>query len=148
MTKENITKLKLLAEDVHDLNVFSAYLQDSVIVANDIKFLPKTKKLICVFNRFMWEDAEKGIFRGNKRIRSALVFDNVLMVKSKRINPKKKTKILEFLTIKTEIKNNYFDIRLIFSGDSVLLVKAEEIESSLEDFGKTWETNYKPKHKI
>ena len=148
MTKENITKLKLLAEDVHDLNVFSAYLQDSVIVANDIKFLPKTKKLICVFNRFMWEDAEKGIFRGNKRIRSALVFDNVLMVKSKRINPKKKTKILEFLAIKTEIKNNYFDIRLIFSGDSILLVKAEEIESSIEDFGETWETNYKPKHKI
>ncbi len=148
MTKENITKLKLLAEDVHDLNVFSAYLQDSVIVANDIKFLPKTKKLICVFNRFMWEDVEKGIFRGNKRIRSALVFDNVLMVKSKEINPKKKTKILEFLAIKTEIKNNYFDIRLIFSGDSILLVKAEEIESSLEDFGKTWETNYKPKHKI
>lgn len=148
MTKENITKLKLLAEDVHDLNVFSAYLQDSVIIVNDIKFLPKTKKLICVFNRFMWEDAEKGIFRGNKRIRSALVFDNVLMVKSKGINPKKKTKILEFLAIKTEIKNNYFDIRLIFSGDSILLVKAEEIESSLEDFGKTWETNYKPKHKI
>jgi len=148
MTKENITKLKLLGKDVHDLNVFSAYLQDSVIVANDIKFLPKTKKLICVFNRFMWEDAEKGIFRGNKRIRSALVFDNVLMVKSKGINPKKKTKILEFLAIKTEIKNNYFDIRLIFSGDSILLVKAEEIESSLEDFGKTWETNYKPKHKI
>ena len=148
MTKENITKLKLLAEDVNDLNVFSAYLQDSVIVTNDIKFLPKTKKLICVFNRFMWEDAEKGIFRGNKRIRSALVFDNVLMVKSKGINPKKKTKILEFLAIKTEIKNNYFDIRLIFSGDNILLVKAEEIESSLEDFGKTWETNYKPKHKI
>ncbi len=43
MTKENISKLKLLAEDVQDLNVFSAYLQDSVIVANDIKFLPKTK---------------------------------------------------------------------------------------------------------
>ena len=148
MTKENISKLKLLAEDIEDLNVFSAYLQDSVIIANDIKFLPKTKKLICVFNRFMWEDAEKGIFRGNKRIRSALVFDNVLVVKSQGINPKKKTKILEFLAIKTEIKNNYFDIRLIFSGDSVLSVKAEEIDSSLEDFGKTWETNYKPKHKI
>ena len=148
MTKENITKLKLLAEDVHDLNVFSAYLQDSVIVANDIKFLPKTKKLICVFNRFMWEDAEKGIFRGNKRIRSALVFDNVLIVKSKGINPKKKTKILEFLAIKTEIKNNYFDIRLIFSGDGIFLVKAEEIESSQETLGKPWETNKNPKQKI
>jgi hypothetical protein len=148
MTNENISKLRLLAEDIQDLNVFSAYLQDSVIIANDIKFLAKTKKLICVFNRFIWEDAEKGIFRKNKRIRSALVFDNVSKVKSKRINPKKKTKILEFLAIKTEIKDNYFDIRLIFSGDGILLVKAEEIDSSLEDFGKTWETSYKPKHKI
>ena len=96
MTNENISKLKLLSEDIKDLQVFSAYLQDSVIVTNDIKFLPKTKKLICIFNRFMWEDAEKGIFRKNKRIRSALVFDNVLKVKSKGINPKKKSKILEF----------------------------------------------------
>jgi len=61
MTNENISKLKLLSKDIKDLQVFSAYLQDSVIVTNDIKFLPKTKKLICVFNRFMWEDAEKGI---------------------------------------------------------------------------------------
>ena len=148
MTNENISKLKLFAQDIQDLHVFSAYLQDSVIIANDIKFLPKTKKLICAFNRFMWEDAEKGIFRKNKRIRSALIFNNVLKVKSKGINPKKKTRILEFLAIKTEIKDNYFDIRLIFSGDSILLVKAEEINSSLEDFGKTWETSYKPKHKI
>ena len=148
MTNENISKLKLFAQDIQDLHVFSAYLQDSVIIANDIKFLPKTKKLICAFNRFMWEDAEKGIFRKNKRIRSALIFNNVLKVKSKGINPKKKTRILEFLAIKTEIKDNYFDIRLIFSGDSILLVKAEEIDSSLEDFGKTWETSYKPRHKI
>ena len=148
MTNENISKLKLFAQDIQDLHVFSAYLQDSVIIANDIKFLPKTKKLICAFNRFMWEDVEKGIFRKNKRIRSALVFNNVLKVKSKGINPKKKTRILEFLAIKTEIKDNYFDIRLIFSGDNILLVKTEEIASSLEDFGKTWETSYKPRHKI
>ncbi len=150
MDKKNhiLNNLKIFGKDTEDLNVFSAYLQDSVIVANDIKFLPRTKKLICVFNRFMWEDAEKGIFRKNKRIRSALVFDNVLKVKTKNINPYKKDKILEFLAIKVELKDNYFDISLIFSGDSILLVKAEEINSSLEDFGKNWTTKYRPNHKI
>jgi hypothetical protein len=150
MDKKNhiLNNLKIFGKDTEDLNVFSAYLQDSVIVANDIKFLPRTKKLICVFNRFMWEDAEKGIFRKNKRIRSALVFDNVLKVKTKNINPYKKDKILEFLAIKVELKGNYFDISLIFSGDSILLVKAEEINSSLEDFGKNWTTKYRPNHKI
>ena len=150
MDKKNhiLNNLKIFGKDTEDLNVFSAYLQDSVIVANDIKFLPRTKKLICVFNRFIWEDAEKGIFRKNKRIRSALVFDNVLKVKTKNINPYKKDKILEFLAIKVELKDNYFDISLIFSGDSILLVKAEEINSSLEDFGKNWTTKYRPNHKI
>ncbi len=150
MDKKNhiLNNLKIFGKDTEDLNVFSAYLQDSVIVANDIKFLPRTKKLICVFNRFIWEDAEKGIFRKNKRIRSALVFDNVLKVKTKNINPYKKDKILEFLAIKVELKGNYFDISLIFSGDSILLVKAEEINSSLEDFGKNWTTKYRPNHKI
>jgi len=150
MDKKNhiLNNLKIFGKDTEDLNVFSAYLQDSVIVANDIKFLSRTKKLICVFNRFMWEDAEKGIFRKNKRIRSALVFDNVLKVKTKNINPYKKDKILEFLAIKVELKDNYFDISLIFSGDSILLVKAEEINSSLEDFGKNWTTKYRPNHKI
>ncbi len=150
MDKKNhiLNNLKIFGKDTEDLNVFSAYLQDSVIVANDIKFLPRTKKLICVFNRFMWEDAEKGIFRKNKRIRSALVFDNVLKVKTKNINPYKKDKILEFLAIKVELKDNYFDISLIFSGDSILLVKAEEINSSLEDFGKNWTTKYRPNHNI
>ena len=38
----------------------------------------------------MWEDAEQGVFRDNRRVRSALVFKNVLNVKSQNINRKKK----------------------------------------------------------
>ena len=52
----------------------------------------------------MWEDAEKGIFRKNKRIRSALVFDNVSKVKSKGINPKKRLRYLSFLQSKQRLK--------------------------------------------
>ena len=53
MINKNTSKLKLFAEDIHDLNVFSAYLQDSVIITNDIKFLPKTKKLILYQNNYL-----------------------------------------------------------------------------------------------
>ena len=41
-------------------------------------------------NRFMWEDVEKGVFRKNKRIRTILKFENVIEVKSKNINQKKR----------------------------------------------------------
>ncbi len=96
---DNQGNLKLLAKDEKDLNIFSAYLQDAVIVAQDIKFLIKNKTFVCIFNRFMWEDAEHGVFRDNRRVRSALVFNGVLNAKYKNINPKKKTTILEFLAI-------------------------------------------------
>lgn len=42
---DNQGNLKLLARDEKDLNIFSAYLQDAVIVAQDIKFLIKIKPL-------------------------------------------------------------------------------------------------------
>ena len=79
--------LKLKADDKNDLKVFAAYLQDSITTPKEIKFLEKNKAFICIFNRFMWEDAEKGIFRDNKRIRSALKIDDVRSVKSKNLNP-------------------------------------------------------------
>ena len=148
LNKKEIINLKITAEDDEDLKVFSAYLQDSVIVVNDIKYLSKNRKFICIFNRFMWEDAERGIFRENRRIRSALVFNEVSSVKSKGINPKIKEKILEFLTIKFENHKESGVVKLIFSGGAIIKIEIDNILSTLEDFGKPWKTNYKPKHKI
>ena len=83
---DNQGYLKLKADDNNDLKVFAAYLQDSITVPQDIKYLEKNQTFICVFNRFMWEDAEKGFLRDNKRVRSALKFNDVLSVKSKNID--------------------------------------------------------------
>lgn len=44
----------------------------------------------------MWEDAEHGVFRDNRRVRSALVFNGVLNAKYKNINPKKKLQYWSF----------------------------------------------------
>ena len=50
-----------------------------------------------------------------------LVFKNVLNVKSQNINVKKKSTILEFLAIKiSKIKNDNFNLKLIFSGGGVI----------------------------
>ena len=140
--------LKLKADDKNDLKVFAAYLQDSITVPQDIKYLEKNKTFICVFNRFMWEDAEKGIFRDNKRIRSALKIDEVRSVKSKNLNPGDK-KALEFLTVNIEQddKEN-ININLLFSGNMTISVNVEAINATLEDFSDSWKTKTKPFHKI
>lgn len=141
--------LKLLARDDTDLNIFSAYLQDSIILIRDIKFLLKNKTLLCIFNRFMWEDAEQGVFRENRRIRSALLFRGVIKVKYKKINPKNKTTILEFLAIEvSNLKNQNYNLKLIFSGGGVISIEVEYIDSTLEDFSRSWTTKHKPKHRV
>ena len=145
---DNQGYLKLKADDKNDLKVFAAYLQDSITVPQDIKYLEKNKTFICVFNRFMWEDAEKGIFRDNKRIRSALKIDEVRSVKSKNLNPNEK-KPLEFLTVNIELDNKEnININLLFSGNMTISVSVEAINATLEDFSDSWKTKTKPFHKI
>ena len=145
---DNQGYLKLKADDKNDLKVFAAYLQDSITVPQDIKYLEKNKTFICVFNRFMWEDAEKGIFRDNKRIRSALKIDEVRSVKSKNLNPDEK-KPLEFLTVSIEQDNKEnTNINLLFSGNMTISVSVEAINATLEDFSNSWKTKTKPFHTI
>ena len=140
--------LKLIARSVEDLRVVSAHLQDAIVNINDIANLKKNKILLLQLNRFMWEDVEKGVFRKNKRIRSILKFENVIKVKSRNINLAGKDKFLDFLTIETNqmIDNNY-EMKILFTGDSILKVIAEVIEVTLDDQGEAWDTKNKPKHK-
>jgi len=143
------TNLKLIAKNEEDLNVISAYLQDSIILVKDIVFLKKNRSFVVMANRFMWEDVEKGVFRKNKRIRCAIKFGEVLEVKSKNINQKNKNFPIEFLAIKCSfIEDNMYKIRIFFAGDSIITLKAEVIEVALEDLGNSWNVKYIPKHKI
>ena len=147
--KSKSVNLKLLGRSAEDLKTISAYLQDSIIIQKDITFLKKNKIFLMLANRFMWEDAEKGLFRENKRIRCALRFDQVSNVICKNINQKKKNKVLELLAIKNlTIKDQSIEISLIFAGDSIITILAEEIEVLLDDLGEPWVVKKAPKHKI
>jgi len=148
MENEN-SILKLIGRSSDDLKTISAYLQDSIVVQKDIIFLKKNKIFVMIVSRFMWEDAEKGLFRENKRIKSAVRFNRVLNVICSNINQKKRNKMLELLTIENILlKDKTFKIKLIFSGNSIITVFAEEIEAVLDDLGKSWIVKKAPKHQI
>jgi|TARA_B100001059_G_scaffold230934_1_gene265928 hypothetical protein len=140
--------LKLIAKTQEDLRVVSAYLQDSIASIYDIANLKKNKIFLMQLNRFMWEDAEKGVFRKNKRIRTILKFENILEVSSKNINQSKKDKFLDFLAIESSMMNdNNYEMKIIFAGDSIIKIVSEVIEVTLDDQGEAWNTKNKPKHK-
>ena len=141
--------LKLIARTEEDLRIISAHLQDSIVSMENIASLKKNRIFLMQLNRFMWEDVEKGVFRKNKRIRTILKFDNVLEVNSKNISQKNKDKFLDFLAIENnQLPDNNHEMKLIFSGDSVIRVVAEVIEVALDDQGEPWNTKNKPKHKV
>jgi len=146
MKSEN---LKLIANSEEDLRVISAHLQDAIVSTLDIANLKKNRIFLMQLNRFMWEDVEKGVFRKNKRIRTVLKFENVLNVSSKNINQKNHSRFLDFLAIESKLsQDKSYEIRLIFSGDSIIKLKTEVIDVTLDDQGNPWKSKNKPKHKF
>ena len=141
--------LKLAGKNQEDLKVISAYLQDCIVAIKDIVFLKKSRTFVMVVNRFMWEDVEKGIFRENKRIRCAIKFEEILKVKSQKINQKNKNKRLECLAIRcNETSNKNYEIKIIFSGGAAIILIAESIEVAMHDLGEPWKVKHIPEHKI
>jgi len=146
---KDINRLKLIGKNIEDLKTISAYCQDSIVKIKDLVYLKKNKIFIMMLSRFMWEDIEKGVFRNYKRIKSVLKFNFIENVLAKNINQQQKNRNLELLAIKSNYnQNNLYDINLIFSGNSIILLKSEEIEVMLEDQEYFWEVKNSPKHKI
>jgi hypothetical protein len=142
-----ITNLKLLATSNKDLRVIAAHLQDSIVLPKDVANLKKNRIFLIQLNRFMWEDVEKGVFRKNKRIRTVLKFDNVIDVISKNINIENNKHFLDFLTIESNVlPDKNYEIKLIFSEDSVIKLTVEVIDVTLDDQGTPWESKTAPKH--
>ena len=76
---ENVkNNLKLTGKNLEDLRVISAYCQDGIVTVKDMVYLKKNRIFVMMMNRFMWEDAEKGAFMQNKRIRCAIKFEEDL----------------------------------------------------------------------
>ena len=143
--RSKILKLKANSED--DLRVISAHLQDSITQVKNIAHLKKNRIFLVQFNRFMWEDVEKGVFRKNKRLQSILKFENVIKVFSKNLNQKNINRFLDFLAIETKIlSDKSYEVKLYFAGDIMIKIQPEVIECSLEDQGEPWDTKNKPKH--
>ncbi|MDB9784579.1 DUF2948 family protein [Pelagibacteraceae bacterium] len=141
--------LKLIANSTEDLKVISAHLQDSIVSTKDIASLKKNRIFLIQLNRFMWEDIERGVFRKNKRVRTVLKFDNVIKVASKKIEQNNTSEFLDFLAIESnQMTDNTYEIKLIFSGDSVIKLNTEVIDVTLDDQGSPWESKVKPKHKF
>ncbi len=141
--------LKLLGKNEEDVKTISAYLQDSIVSVKNIIFLKKNRTFIMLVNRFMWEDAEKGVFRKNKRIKSVVKFEEVNKVRSQNIDQEKKSNLLELLAIKCNLDiNETYKINIFFSGGGIITIISESLDIILDDIGEPWNVMRAPRHRI
>lgn len=137
--------LTLAAQDGEDLEVISARLQDAVAKVGELKYLPKARRFVGVFNRFQWENGEKT----NTRVRSGLHFDGVLSVKSKNIKMGAPNAVLSLLAIKFTPAGEgdpAGEVELTFSGDGAILLGVECLDAALADLAGPWAARGRPNH--
>jgi hypothetical protein len=137
--------VRLVALDEEDLAVISAHVQDAVLKASDLLYLPKESRFVLAMNRFAWE-AAAGTGKDYERRRAALTFDRVLSVRTQKID-RDGDAVLDLLAVEfaaTDAPAGSLD--LVFAGGATVRLEVECIEARLSDLGPAWAAGARPDH--
>ncbi|MBA3911610.1 MAG: DUF2948 domain-containing protein [Rhodobacter sp.] len=128
--------LHLVAQDADDLQVISALVQDAVLPVTEIRHDARRRRFALLLNRFRWEDRSQAeaVGRAYERVRSVLVVEDVLAVRSQGFDRADKDLLLSLLSISFEPRTDGTG-RLVFvlAGDGALALDVEALDLRLED---------------
>ncbi len=138
--------LKLMAEDAADLDIIAAAAQDALLRVGDVSYDRQARRFAALINRFRWEQAgEKGPF---ERVRSALSFESVLSVKSRKVRMDSPDAVASLLSVSflPDAEPPGGNVRLVFAGGGEIALKVECLDALLMDMGAAWRTPRRPDH--
>ncbi len=137
------TPLKLRAEDMEDLAVIAACLQDALVHVGEMTYLPRKRRFVAAFNRFVWEAETKTPLRKH----CGMHFEGVLEAKVQGFDQSGPDKLLELLTIDcAEAEDGAATITLLFAGGAAVRLEVECIDCALADMGAPWQAVATPGH--
>ena len=130
--------VRLRAEDVEDLAVMAALLQDARITLREMVFDPEENSFIAAFTRYRRELlADPTGCEGLTERGSALRLGCVEVVKHKKLDPDDLDRELTLLTIATAPgERHLFHVELIFDDGVQIQLRTDCIDAVLEDFGE------------
>jgi len=141
------SQLKLRAQSVDDIAVFSAVLQDAIFKVEDIHWNSSNKRLTAVCNRYCWEAKKRWFKRRPERVRCAFHFSGVLKAERMGITTKNNPEVLNLLALEAKLQDGESaEIVLTFSGGPSIRLHVECIEGVLSDVSKSWDALSEPKH--
>lgn len=133
--------LRLIAQEADDLPPLAALVQDAVFPITEMTWSRRQHRFALLLNRFRWEDraaAEKA-GRPYERVRSLLVFDNVLAVRSQGIDRSDADTILSLLSVTfTPGAEGAGRIELVLAGDGAVALEVEALEVTLTDVSRPY----------
>ncbi len=128
--------LRLRALGPEDLQVISALAQDAVFPASEMAWRPRDRRLAILLNRFRWEDRSRS---EPERVRSLLVVDEVVGVRSQGIMPGDGTLILSLMSLGFEPgEDGTGTVLLTLAGDGAVSADVEALDITLRDVTKPY----------
>lgn len=158
--------LRIKAEDIGDLQVISACVQDAVVKLGDIAYVPRARQFVVLLNRYRWENAtEPGDVRfadvvagraapnPRERVRAGLTFGSVLRARrqglSQAADQAATEQVLALLAIEAAPGGDgAATITLTFAGGAQVRLDVECVDVRLEDLGNPWPARRRPAHVV
>lgn len=128
--------LRLIAAEATDVPVMAALLQDAVFPITEMRFDPKSRRFALLLNRFRWEDraAAEAAKRPYERVRSLLVVEDILRLRSTGIDRSETDTVLSLLTMDfAPGPDGTGTLTLTLAGDGAVRMDVETLSLRLED---------------
>ncbi len=128
--------LHLLGGDADDVKVISALLQDAVLPVTEMGWKPKQRRFAVLVNRFRWEDrpAAEAAGRAYERVRSVLVVEDVMAVRTQGFDRADRDLVLSVLALEfLPGQDGAGTLTLVLAGDGAVALEVEALDLRLED---------------
>lgn len=128
--------LRLIARGAEDVVILSSLLQDAVFPMSEMRYDRKARRFALLVNRFRWEDrdAAEVAKRPFERVRSLLVIEDVMAVRTSGIDRTDKDVILSLLSLGFVAGEDGTGVlTLVLAGDGAIALDLEALELHLDD---------------
>ncbi len=135
--------LRLMAQDARDLQVLASLAQDAVFPITEMTYAKRQHRFALLLNRFRWEDSPAAARTGRpfERVRSLLVFETVLSVRSQNLDRGDTAAVLSLLSVGFTPSDQGGAVEIVLSGGGVVLLEVEAIEVTLTDVSRPYRAN-------
>ena len=135
--------LRLMAQDARDLQVLASLAQDAVFPITEMTYAKRQHRFALLLNRFRWEDSPAAKRKGRpfERVRSLLVFDTVLGVRSQNIDRGDRDAVLSLLSVGFSPKEQGGMVEIVLAGGGAISLQVEALEVTLTDVSRPYRAN-------